>query len=798
MAGSNYGGGGSSGGESLGGTPKGGNYSSGFTPGSGVIPGDGSPYSSKSGNSGSYGMGGAGLDGGGGSSAMGGTMMFDDGGAVPDGSDNDADDQPAGGDTSSNQPTDPLSTIRAAMAYGRQSMGMPANMTTGPDQGGAVPGLDDGGAIPDPSQDPTQSSQGTGSQLPDPRKTIAYLSGAGGVRPDIADALEQHLDPQGKMQPAERTMAAISAAPSPEAQFGLMQHYRTRFNAYSGAAKAALDQGNMAQAAQHATNAMANVPSGMNVRFAPSKGGLMMHASKIGGQQAPQQGLDDGGSVDVDNPAVMQKADKGAAMPGMDDGGEIPDNYEGGDDSGDPSEEAGFLSKGSPLSSNVEDRRTTLDDNPDLPGRSVGSVPNQPPRPMIPGAMDTSGMGQPRPPLPPDAPPVPGVGINAPGRDDSNTGPVPVTPEQLKKAMDPLTPDKMVDHGGWDKFWQSLGGSSVAGDPGNSMQSPGGKLSQDFQGLKSTVGDIGSQIANSPVGKAVGSAVKWLGGDGSAPDVQAATTDPQGGPNAPWGSGTQNGAKPAAAPTPTPPPQAGASPQAGAQGGAPAAPLTPMQQGGGDDETAAVTRLQKQADNIFGKGMYGGTVNSQAIMDKKEAYVQKGIEALRGSQGKMAENQAIWGNKSAISTNVIAHQDSRNQNTVNERLAATKLNIGGKAADENVKAFIAMRGQEFNARGVDISDPQAVLKAMAPYQAQIRQLGITPQQAAQNVPLLMQQLQQQDQQPQDQQQGSQGAPQQGGSQAQQPQMQKNKLTGEVRMKPVVRTPQQGYDVQGGQ
>lgn len=47
-----------------------------------------------------------------------------------------------------------------------------------------------------------------------------------------------------------------------------------------------------------------------------------------------------------------------------------------------------FLPANSPLSSNIEDRRTTLNDDPNLPGRAVGSAPPpEAPRPWMPGVL---------------------------------------------------------------------------------------------------------------------------------------------------------------------------------------------------------------------------------------------------------------------------------------------------------------------------------------------------------------------------------------------------------------------------
>lgn len=232
-------------------------------------------------NGGGYGMGGAGLDGGGDTS--GGSVAFDDGGEVPD---DPAEQDGVGSQQGAQASTiDPMMAIQRTLAYGRKKMGMPSNFTQGPaaqqsfDDGGEVEEGGDSGVI-STSNSPQQGQNG----MPDPRHTLMYLTGAGNVSPDIADALEQKLDPQGQMDASTRTIHAIASAPSPDAAFGLMQHYRTRYNAYAGGARAALDQGNAGQAAAHATQAFQNIPTGYDVRFAPAQGGIAMSAKKLGPQ----------------------------------------------------------------------------------------------------------------------------------------------------------------------------------------------------------------------------------------------------------------------------------------------------------------------------------------------------------------------------------------------------------------------------------------------------------------------------------------------------------------------------------
>jgi hypothetical protein len=351
-----------------GGAPGGGAITPSGGPGGQVVGGYGptmdggrmtSPNVGASNNGGSYGVGGQGPGGFAGPSPYGRVNSFDDGGVIDPESDNDENDQQL-------DQGDPMSVIQNSLGWGRQQMGLPANffgdqpqatpvgdVVGGPgnwpgnglagaagqqsNQGAMqqpspldptnvipMPNINkrlqdtagksyaDGGVIP--SQPGDDQQQGNGAQLPDPRKTMAYLAGAGNMPPDAAMALEQRVDPQGQMDPAERKLSAVAAAGTPQAQFSLLQHYRTRFNAYSAAAQAAMDQGNMALAAQHATNAMSNVPNGHSVQFAPAKGGLMMQSKKIG----QQQGLAEGGAVDADNPSVVMRS--------YEDGGQTEDD----------------------------------------------------------------------------------------------------------------------------------------------------------------------------------------------------------------------------------------------------------------------------------------------------------------------------------------------------------------------------------------------------------------------------------------------------------------------------------------
>jgi hypothetical protein len=711
---------------------------------------------------------------------MGGTMYFDDGGVVPDGDGDDSDggsdgDQDDGsvnptGDAGSMPSVDPMSVIQQALQYGRQSMGLPPNLTQGPQQmaanmptkpgtqsdSGVVPtpptpgalgqqqtaSFDDGGVVPDPSQqNQTPTTQGTGASLPDPRKTMQYLTGGGGVQPEIADAMEKLVDPQGQMDPSERTLATIMASPSPNAQFGLMQHYRSRANAYSGAARAALDQGNMAQAAAHATSMFANTPTGMKVKFAPAHGGIAMSAQKANVQQGAQQGqqsFDAGGDVDMDNPSVIQGqgGKEGGLGMAMADGGEVPE-YEGADDNSGPSPEASFLGASSPMSTNIEDRRSTLNDDPSQPGRAVGSKSpdsdlQKAPRPWIPGVKSYAAGGA----VPDDTGADPGdetpdtsEGIipttDAPGGEqqpeqvadasDQATGaPVILTPQQFTAAVSPDTVDKVNDHpsgfAGWvNDLLNKVGAAAAPGKPA----APGTPSTAGGQALQAS-GGLGGLLRSGV--KAAGSAIGSMMTSGSTPPDQQAATDAQQPPTAPATPGA-----PQAFPVQRTAQQAPQPPQ-----GAPGAQPTRLQQTGGEDENAAVQRLQQQALKIFPEYQQGAGTETMgphhdALVAQRNAYVEKGLENLRANQNKIDVAQNAFGGKLSLQQDKDVNANARNAAANATRSSNTAMQVNGRA----------MNAQQANALrmlSVAASNPSADLNALAKQYAPLAaQLGLRPQ-----------------------------------------------------------------------
>lgn len=412
-------------------------------------------------NGGSYGMGGAGVDGGGDSF---GGPAFDDGGEVEDPTGGDYSDGTAGQGAGSST-LDPMAMIKSAAAFGRKKFGLPSNFTTGQSDGAKTMGFDDGGMIPDGAQGGDDQVTG-GGNMPDPRQALKYLTGDGAVSPEIAGALERHIDPQGQMDPAERTLKAISGAPSPEAQFGMMQHYRTQFNGFSAGARAAIDKGQLGQAAQHATQAFDNVPTGHKVHFAPAgNGGIAVMARKIGGAPAQAKGFDDGGQV----PRWNERDD-------------VPESENVVDRRNDPqpstldnvrSSASAFMTntkenvkrlagteRGKPAPSKLASEGG-YDDAPDedlgaggvsrvLLGYDDGGEVEEDQQGVIPDAPETQTMDE-------TAPPDEGAPAQTAPAESQDAAPVVLNPAQFKKLME-AGYDKPVDDG-WTGLLQSIMGN---------------------------------------------------------------------------------------------------------------------------------------------------------------------------------------------------------------------------------------------------------------------------------------------------------------------------------------------------
>lgn len=694
-------------------TPSGGDKAMGMVAGAG--PGTG-------GNGSEYGMGGAGLDGGGGSGPMhGGVMALDDGGEVPEDTDGDNDGDaaptddtngamPPGGQQAQNTAVDPMMIIKNALDFGRQQMGMPKNFSSGGTgnsdgppmsdniedrrgmldangngiPGGAAPtmkapgvfdaamkkvrGFADGGEVPMPGDD---QQQGTGGGLPDPRKTMAYLAGAGGVQPDIADALERHVDPQGTMDPAERALKAITTAPTPESQFGLLQHYRTRANAYSGAAHAALDQGNMAQAAQHATSVFNNTPTGYKVQFVPARGGLAVQASKIGQQSQPQQGFSEGGAVDTDNPTVMMKS--------YDDGGEVPSEDDDGEDGG-----AGDA------------------------GLDQGMIP----------AQDDNTSSVSTPAAEPEAP----------------MQPVVLNPDQVKKVVAPGAVDTANDHPKGFMGWLTdiLGKATSPGAPAapGMPATQGGQALQNAGGVGGLIRNGVKSLMSSGTQPDVQAA---LDADGKkdapqAPQQGAPQAPQQGAPQGIPSQPQQQTGAGRGTPSPTPG-FSGVDKSVQAPQSPEDAMLARFQKqadaifgraANGTTVNDAQTRAQKQ--QYIEKAMQAAQGNAAKLEQTNAAW--------GGRSGIATDNRNATNERAS---NAESGKNARSANSLAEKLAQTQITVAGRAANTQQTNLVRMIGQQISANPTQASDPQTILKQIQPFAAQLKQQGVTPQDILQNL-----------------------------------------------------------------
>lgn len=230
---------------------------------------------------------------------------------------------------------------------------------TGDDNSGAAPvmssspGLpaqsppvnDDAGGVDAAAQQQAQQPQRPDSpfdvtKVPgNAKRIIAYLMGADAAPPQTLDQYGQHIDPEGRMSPADRNILAIHAAREQggdNAAWQLMQANRVAYNAQTAFAKTALQGTQQKPADIHAAvdaanKAQSNVLDGSNIQFAASHGGVTATVTMPGSSQpqtmmlSPQQFsqfLDVGGDGQWDKimehsaPATLQRlASSGGAQP---------------------------------------------------------------------------------------------------------------------------------------------------------------------------------------------------------------------------------------------------------------------------------------------------------------------------------------------------------------------------------------------------------------------------------------------------------------------------------------------------
>ncbi len=174
-----------------------------------------------------------------------------------------------------------------------------------------------------------QGAQGVAQS--DPKKIVGYLQGAGAASAKAVQAAE---DATGEDQPAMKALAVINDAykhGGPEAAWPIMQSYRQQHELQTTLAKVKLQEGNVAAAAQAATEADANVLDGTQTHFSPTVGGQGVTATtaKLGNDQPFQHiklGLQQFGQflgtlydqkMDESTAVALQKANKSAGAAAM-------------------------------------------------------------------------------------------------------------------------------------------------------------------------------------------------------------------------------------------------------------------------------------------------------------------------------------------------------------------------------------------------------------------------------------------------------------------------------------------------
>lgn len=222
-------------------------------------------------------------------------MSFEDGGTVPE-DDGDSDDNGeltfAGADQHTDSVNQALEMVNSALMYGRQKAGLNDQQSFadgGPVQDPADDSLAPGGTATDDQsagddfpfsdqedqgQDQTQQAQ-PAQQQSIPQQLMQYVMGTDAAPPQLVQAAEQKVDPNGEMDEDMRRLATISTVGSiagPEAAWPVIQHYRKSYDTYKAYASAALNgsddkPADLDEAIHAANQAFPNVVDGTKVSF---------------------------------------------------------------------------------------------------------------------------------------------------------------------------------------------------------------------------------------------------------------------------------------------------------------------------------------------------------------------------------------------------------------------------------------------------------------------------------------------------------------------------------------------------
>lgn len=139
-------------------------------------------------------------------------------------------------------------------------------------------------AAPQGPQPTPENAMGLGGGAP---QIARYLQGADAAPRQVVQALETKVDPQNTMDQNERSMRTIEAAAqdSPDVAWGVMQYYRSNYNALRAATAVSLAKGaNPEVVSQNFNAAYSYLPDGNKVTMAPSKsGGYVVQVHTLGG-----------------------------------------------------------------------------------------------------------------------------------------------------------------------------------------------------------------------------------------------------------------------------------------------------------------------------------------------------------------------------------------------------------------------------------------------------------------------------------------------------------------------------------
>lgn len=143
-----------------------------------------------------------------------------------------------------------------------------------------------------------QSGANEGGAIADPQSDAAhkkYLTGYGAAPRTLVQQAVQAVDPDKKMRPGERNLAAMGQvykhymdAGEPEkavaAASSMVQYYRQESNRFLALSQAAAQKGDLDNAAKAAVAAYTNIPNGRDLKITPKDGGYEIKVTNEDGK----------------------------------------------------------------------------------------------------------------------------------------------------------------------------------------------------------------------------------------------------------------------------------------------------------------------------------------------------------------------------------------------------------------------------------------------------------------------------------------------------------------------------------